>query len=309
MSATREFGRIAVLYGGHSGERDVSLTSGRAVASALQSVGVDAVLFDPAAMPLEDLKAQGFAACWNALHGGAGEDGTVQGALETLGIPYTGSGVLGSALAMDKQRAKAVLAAAGIPVPAGIVLVAGDDLPPLPSLPVFVKPVASGSSLGNTPVHTQAALPAAVAAALTHDSRALIEPLLSGPEMTVGVVGDLALPAIRIEAGNAFYDYDAKYTSSDTRFQCPGTDDAALAKQLETLALRSFRALDCRGWGRVDFMLDESGEPFVLEVNTVPGMTSHSLVPHAAGVAGWTFADLCVRILELGVHAAKKEAA
>ncbi|MEM9173530.1 MAG: D-alanine--D-alanine ligase [Pseudomonadota bacterium] len=292
------FGKVAVLYGGRSAEREVSLASGQAIATALDSRGVDAQLFDPAERALTELVDIGVSRVWNALHGGEGEDGRVQGALAMLGIPFTGSGVLGSALAMDKQRSKMVLAAQGIPVPDGFVVHA-DQTPREPdAYPVFVKPVAGGSSLGTTAVTCASAYQDALSEAFRFDREAMVEPQLQGPEMTVGVIGSRALPSIRIEAANAFYDYDAKYASDATRFVCPGSDDSALEAHLTKLALASVKALGCRGWARVDFMLDAQGNPHVLEVNTVPGMTDHSLVPHAAKVAGIDFAQLCLTILE-----------
>lgn len=298
----KDFGKIAVLCGGDSAERPVSLDSGRAVNAALRAAGVDAQCFDPAEQDLASIHTQGFAAAWNALHGGAGEDGTVQGMLDMLGVPYTGSGVLGSALAMDKVRSKAVLRDAGVAVPGGIVLRRGETPPVDIDFPVFVKPVNGGSSLGSTPVADVQSLPAALHSAFELDSTALVEPHLAGPEYTVGVLHDQALPVIRIDAGNAFYDYDAKYVSDATRFTCPALDDdPALAASLATLALRSFAALGCCGWGRVDFMCAADGTPYVLEVNTVPGMTDHSLVPCAARAAGIDFEQLCVRILQLAL--------
>ena len=301
------YGRVAVLYGGESPEREVSLDSGAAVLNALLAEGVDAEGIDAAHCDLWSLPARGIDRVWNALHGGAGEDGTVQGALGLLSLPVTGSGVLASALAMDKLRSKAVLGAHGVRTVGGSALARGAALPTTLRFPVFVKPASGGSSLGAGPVATADALPAAVAAAHVLDPVALVEPLLPGPEYTVGIVGERALPSIRIDADAdaAFYDYDAKYRSDDTEFVCPG-GDSAFEQGLASQALAAFRALGCSGWGRVDFMLDDEGQPCVLEVNTVPGMTSHSLVPHAARVAGMEFGPLCLAILDStlagGVH-------
>ncbi|MEL7311676.1 MAG: D-alanine--D-alanine ligase [Pseudomonadota bacterium] len=297
--AADRYGRVAVLLGGRSGEREVSLDSGAAVLAALQSAGVDAVAFDPADRDLAELRRDGVSRVWNALHGGAGEDGTVQGALAMLGLPCTGSGVLGSALAMDKARSKAVLSARGVRTVGGHAVQRGAALPSDIRYPVFVKPSNGGSSLGARPVSDVSELNDAVAAAHALDDVALIEPLLPGPEYTVGVLGQDTLPVIRIDATNVFYDYDAKYESEATRFTCPAFEPgSADAQRLAAQSLAAFGALGCSGWGRVDFLLDESGTPYVLEVNTVPGMTSHSLFPHAAGVAGIDFESLCLAILD-----------
>ncbi len=311
VSNPADFGKVAVLYGGDSGERAVSLNSGAAVHNALCERGVDALLFDTGERALDELGQLDVERVWNALHGGSGEDGTVRGALAMMGLPCTGSGVLGSALAMDKQRSKQVLAAFGIPVPQGIALQRGTPAPDGLSFPVFVKPASGGSSLGSTPVSEAAGLQAALDAAYAFDDVALVESLLTGDEYTVGVLQDTILPAIRIEVLSEFYDYEAKYVSESTRYVCPALDDGdALAARLATLARDSFSALDCSGWGRVDFMLDAQGNVVVLEVNTVPGMTSHSLVPCAAAAAGIDFATLCWRVLETSIAGqAQKEAA
>lgn len=293
------FGRVAVLYGGDSPERSVSLESGGEVHAALVAGGVDAHLFDPAERPLGELVSGGFDRAWNALHGGAGEDGRIQGALSVLDVPYTGSGVLGSAIAMDKVRSKRLLAASGVAVPASLVLKRGEPIPGALTFPLFVKPVSGGSSLGSSPVHDAEALPAALDAAWAQDATALIEPLLPGPEYTIGILHGRALPSIRIEAAGHFYDFEAKYVDEATRFDCPALPDGdPLAAALATAAVTSFDALGCAGWGRVDLMLDAGGAPQVLEVNTVPGMTSHSLVPCAARAAGIDFAALCWQVLE-----------
>ncbi len=301
------YGRVAVLFGGKSGEREVSLDSGAAVADALQQAGLDVVRFDPAERALHELQSEGISRVWNALHGGDGEDGTIQGALAMLGIPVTGSGVMASALAMDKMRSKAVMAAHGVRVVGGRTLRRGAALPVDLEYPVFVKPSNGGSSLGALPVADSGALAEAVAIAHALDDTVLIEPLLPGPEYTVGVLDQRALPPIRIDAGNEFYDYAAKYTSEETRFVCPAVGaDTELGQRFAAQSLAAFNALGCAGWGRVDFMMDGDGVPCVLEVNTVPGMTSHSLMPHAASVAGIDFQSLCLAILDTsfvgGVH-------
>lgn len=296
------FGKVAVLYGGDSPERAVSLESGAAVCAALQQRGVDAVLFDPSTTALGELLSLGVTRCWNALHGGAGEDGTIVGALRTLGLPHTGSGVLGSALAMDKIRSKQVLAQNDISVPQTLVVDAKTPLPDIP-FPVFVKPSNGGSSIAARPVADASEWLAAYSAAVAAGSDVLVEPLLGGIEYTIAILQGVALPSIRIEVASEFYDYDAKYVSDATRFVCPGiADDVALADRINAMALASFDAIGCTGWGRVDFMLDKHGKPFVLEVNTVPGMTSHSLVPCAAAAAGIDFDTLCWRILETSMQ-------
>ncbi|MEO0575384.1 MAG: D-alanine--D-alanine ligase [Pseudomonadota bacterium] len=307
MTSSR-FGKVAVLGGGVSGEREVSLASSSAICAALQSEGVNAQFVDPSDTPLTELGALGFDVVFNALHGGAGEDGTVQGALTTLGLPFTGSGVLGSALAMDKVRSKAVLRDAGIDVPRGVHVSRGDPRPTGLTFPVFVKPASGGSSLGSMPVDKVDGLQTALDAALQFDDVVLVETQLMGAEYTIGIVDGEALPVIHIEAANTFYDYNAKYESEQTRFTCPALiDDAAFADRLAAMALTSFDALGCAGWGRVDFMCDADGKPYVLEVNTVPGMTDHSLVPCAGAAAGISFPKLCMRILALAQPVTKEQ--
>lgn len=298
-AVAQRYGKVAVLLGGESGEREVSLESGGAVANALASAGLSVIEFDPAKRAMHELRTDGVKRVWNALHGGAGEDGTIQGALEMLGLPYTGSGVLASALAMDKQRAKAVLAAHGVKTVGGQGLHRGAALPVDLDYPVFVKPANGGSSLGAQRVESASALSEALSSAHALDEVVLVEPLLPGPEYTVGILDGAALPSIRIDSDNAFYDYNAKYESEQTRFTCPGApEDSALGQLLAAQALAAFSALGCQGWGRVDFMLQADDTPVVLEVNTVPGMTTHSLVPHAAAVAGINFEALCLAILD-----------
>jgi len=300
------FGRVAVLYGGNSSERAVSLETGRAVLEALLTRGVDAHGWDPAAKGFRDLADAGFDRAWIALHGPGGEDGTLQGALDWIGMPYTGSGVLASALAMDKLRSKHLFAAAGLPTPAFRVVHDHDDARAAAKalgLPLIIKPIGQGSSVGMSKVETPAALPAAIDAALAFGAPVLAEAWISGAELTVGVLQGRALPSIRIETPNVFYDYHAKYESDQTRYHCPGTSSADEEARLGELALRAFREIGCSGWGRVDFMAAPGGEPQVLEINTVPGMTSHSLVPMAAAHAGMDFGELCWRILETSLPA------
>jgi len=300
------FGKVAVMFGGASAEREVSLKSGAAVLAALQSRGVDALAFDPAARPLEDLRNEGFQRVFIALHGRGGEDGTLQGALTLMRIPYTGSGVLASALAMDKWRSKLLWQAAGLPIPDYALLTETSDFTAVAArldLPLFVKPAREGSSIGVIKVKQATDLPAAFREAARHDDLVLAEQAMSGGEFTVAVLGEgsqlRALPSIRIVPATEFYDYEAKYFRDDTRYLCPsGLSDVA-ETEMRDLALRGFRALGCRGWARVDFLLDAAGRPFLLEANSAPGMTNHSLVPMAARVAGLEFPDLCLRILEL----------
>ncbi|MDW8469328.1 MAG: D-alanine--D-alanine ligase [Burkholderiales bacterium] len=297
------FGKVAVLMGGRSAEREVSLMSGRGVLAALRARGVDAHPFDPAERDLLELRREGFARCFVALHGRGGEDGTVQGALEALGIPYTGSGVLGSAIGMDKWRTKLVWLGAGLPTPRFRVLAENDDWAAVArdlGLPLVVKPANEGSTLGVTRVRTVEELPAAYAlAAKTFRDVALAEAFVDGPEYTAAILGDEALPLVRIEAPQGNYDYHHKYFSDATKYYCPCGLPEAKERALRALALEAFRLIGGSGWGRVDLMLDARGDPWLLEANTAPGMTSHSLVPMAARAAGLSYEDLCLRILEL----------
>ena len=302
MRAASDYGRVAVLLGGRSAERGVSLKSGAAALAALQATGVDAVGIDASA---PDLLAQladgGFARAFIALHGRGGEDGTLQGALDWLGLPYTGSGVLGSALAMDKLRAKQLWQGAGLPTAAYRLADPDSDWDAVAGelgLPLMVKPAREGSSIGMSKVEHAADLPAAVASAAAHDPQVLVERFIGGGEYTVGIVGDLVLPAIRLETPRAFYDYEAKYLRDDTRYLCPCGLPPASEQLLQQLALNAFQALDCRGWGRVDLLLDDDGAPYLMEVNTVPGLTDHSLVPMAARAVGLTFERLMLAILD-----------
>ena len=304
--AAQKFGRVAVLMGGTSAEREVSLSSGAAVFAALLRQGVDAVAVDVGDQPLTQLQAPGqpeqpFDRAFIALHGRGGEDGVIQGALETLGLPYTGSGVLGSALGMDKLRSKAVWRGLDMPVAPHIRLQDGDDMAEVAreiGLPVIIKPAREGSSIGMARVETVEDLAAAYDDAARLDSDVFAEAWLPGNEYTVSVLGDRALPVIRLEVPGGFYDYHAKYEAEDTRYLVPcglGTDQEAA---LQELALNAFEALDGHGWGRVDLRCDAAGKPHLLEINTVPGMTDHSLVPMAAAAAGMDFDQLVIRILE-----------
>jgi len=295
------FGKVAVLLGGRSAEREVSLKSGGMVLGALRRAGVDAHPFDPRDRGLDALISERFDRVFIALHGRYGEDGTMQGALELLGIPYTGSGVLASALAMDKWRTKLVWQSAGIPVPRYELLSAGSDFTAVAArlgLPIMVKPANEGSSIGMTKVKRAADLDEAYALAANYDPLVIAEQFIDGAELTGGILGRQVLPLIRLETPRDFYDYDAKYVSDDTRYILPCGLPEAEERAIGELGLRAFDALGCRGWGRVDLMLDRAGKPYFLEVNTSPGMTDHSLVPMAARHAGIPFEDLCVRILE-----------
>jgi len=297
------FGKVAVLMGGTSAEREISLMSGNGVLKALRSKGVDAHAFDPKESDLFDLKREGFARCFIALHGRGGEDGTIQGALEMLGIPYTGSGVMGSAIGMDKWRTKMVWIANKLPTPRYRILTGKEDWKALArelKLPLIVKPANEGSTLGLTKVTSVKQLPEAYeVAAKKYRDIALAEQFIDGPEYTASVLGEQALPLIRIEAPKGNYDYQNKYFTDDTKYHCPSGLPEKKEKELQALTMRAFSSVGCRGWGRVDIMLDKRGKPWLLEVNTSPGMTGHSLVPMAAKAIGIPYEDLCVRILEM----------
>ncbi len=306
VESASDFGRVAVMMGGFSSERPVSLDTGAAVLNALKERGVDAHAWDPASNSLAEFAAAGFERAWIALHGPGGEDGALQGALEWLDTPYTGSGVMASAIAMDKVRSKHLFDAAGIPTPDYAVvrhhadaIMAVEEL----GLPIILKPAGEGSSVGMSKVFEPEDLDGAVKLALKYGDVALAERCIVGDEITVAVLQGEALPSIRIETPRVFYDYRAKYESDRTQYHCPGTDNAELEKRYAELAVAAFGELGCSGWGRVDFMAGADGEPKVLEVNTVPGMTSHSLVPMAAKHAGVDFEELCWRILETSVGA------
>jgi D-alanine-D-alanine ligase len=299
---TGKFGKVAVLMGGRSAEREISLMSGKSVLAALRASGVDAHAFDPAERELTELKHEGYARCFIALHGRGGEDGTMQGALEVLGMPYTGSGVMGSAIGMDKWRSKMIWLANGLPTPRYRILGPRDDWKAVVAelgLPLIVKPANEGSTLGLTKVTSVSQLPEAyeLAARKYHDI-ALAEQFIDGPEYTASIVADEALPLIRIEAPKGNYDYQNKYFTNDTKYHCPCGLESAEEERLKALALQAFHLLGCTGWGRVDLMLDAQRRPWLLEANTSPGMTDHSLVPMAARARGISFEQLVVRILE-----------
>ena len=296
----RDLGRVAVLFGGWSAEREVSLNSGDAVLQALLRRGVDAVGVDVDRDVLGRLEGQGFDRAFIALHGRGGEDGVIQGALEILGLPYTGTGVLGSALGMDKLRSKQVWLGAGLPTPPFAVIRQEEDLKAVPGgvgFPLMIKPAREGSSIGMAKVDDADVLERAWRAAGVYDREVLAERWIQGDEYTIAVLAGEALPVIRLETPHEFYDYDAKYRANDTLYHCPCGLPADVERQLQGLALRAFEALDARGWGRVDVMRDADGAAWLLELNTVPGMTDHSLVPMAARAAGMDFDELVWRIL------------
>lgn len=300
MSVSQQsFGKVAVLFGGRSGEREVSLKSGSAVLAALQRQGVDAHAFDPASQDLSALKA--FDRAFIALHGRYGEDGTIQGALELMDIPYTGSGVMASALGMDKWRTKLLWTAAGVTTP-NYVLMDGsthaENVVTALGLPLFVKPANEGSSIGVSKVKQAGDLMAAYHLAKQSDPLVIAEQFVGGGEYTVGILGETALPIVRIVPKNEYYDYEAKYLRDDTEYRCPSGLSTEQEKQIQAEALQAFNVLGCRGWGRVDFLMDESGKHYFLEVNTSPGMTDHSLVPMAAKAAGLDFEALVICILQ-----------
>ncbi|WP_275554566.1 D-alanine--D-alanine ligase [Mixta sp. Marseille-Q2659] len=301
--------KVAVLLGGTSAEREVSLMSGAAVIAGLKEAGIDAHGVDPRDFPVMRLKEEGFAKVFIALHGRGGEDGTLQGVLDFLQIPYTGSGVMASAITMDKWRSKLLWQGAELPVApyvwinrqqmeAGIDDALTQRIAQL-GMPLFVKPSSEGSSVGISRVNQPSELPAALEEAFRHDDDVLIEKFISGPEYTVGILGEQILPSIRIQPASDFYDYEAKYISDDTQYFCPSGLSADKEAELQELVLNAWRTLGCSGWGRVDVMMDGDGTFYLLEVNTSPGMTSHSLVPMAAKQAGMSFSQLVARILEL----------
>jgi D-alanine-D-alanine ligase len=297
----RDFGRVAVLMGGDSSERAISLLSGRAVLAGLVRRGVDAHAFDPQERPLSRLIEESFDRVWIALHGPGGEDGTVQGALEYLGVPYTGSGVMGSAIGMDKLATKRLAQAIGVATADFVVLRGADDFDAALEqlgLPLIVKPASQGSSVGMAKVERAANLAAAYEAAASLDRCVFAEPWITGGEYTVALLQERALPSIRIETPRTFYDYEAKYFRDDTRYECPSGLSAMAEEHLANLACAAFGAVGASGWGRADFMMDETGRPLLLEVNTVPGMTDHSLVPMAARACGIDFDELVWRVLE-----------
>ena len=304
MSQTASFGKVGVLYGGRSAEREVSLMSGQGVHDALRSAGVDAHLFDTGTRSLAQLAQAGFDRVFIALHGRYGEDGTIQGALELLGIPYTGSGPLASSLAMDKIMTKRVWLQHGLPTPAFEVLDDATDLRLVPDrlqLPLILKPPHEGSTVGITKVSGYSDMKTAYAEAARFDSEVLAEAFVTGRELTVAVLGSgpaaRALPVIEIVAPAGNYDYEHKYFSDDTQYHCPADLPDDVAREVADVAVKAYRVLGCEGWGRADFILDRQNRPWLLEMNTSPGMTSHSLVPMAARATGMSYADLCVAIL------------
>jgi len=297
----KSFGKVAVLFGGKSAEREVSLKSGAAVLAALQRSGVDAYPFDPAVQNLQALADDGFDRAFIALHGRYGEDGTVQGALELLGIPYTGSGVLASALGMDKWRSKLVWQAAGVPIPDYALLDEHSDWKAVAQklgMPLFVKPANEGSSVGISKVKQESELRAAYQAAAKYDKLVIAERFIGGGEYTAAILGEQALPIIKIEPANEFYDYEAKYIRNDTKYLCPSDLSAAQEEEMQQLAKQAYALIGGQGWGRVDFLKGMDGKLYVLEANTSPGMTDHSLVPMAARKAGINFEQFVLRVLE-----------
>jgi D-alanine-D-alanine ligase len=298
----KQMGKVAVLMGGSSAEREISLLTGNGVLAALQEKGVDAHAFDPSVHSLFDLPKEKFDRVFIALHGRFGEDGTVQGVLEALGIPYTGSGVMASAIAMDKWRTKLVWLASGIPTPKYTLLTPDSDwlrVIETIGLPLIVKPAREGSSIGVTKVHTANELQAAFTLAHQLDPLVIAEEFIAGQELTATIVGDDALPLIRIEAPEGDYDYKNKYFTDDVKYHCPAGIRPELEDEIRKMALRAFRVLGCTGWGRADVMLAPDGRYSFLEMNTSPGMTGHSLVPMAARAVGLSYPDLCVRILSM----------
>ena len=304
-----QFGKVAVLMGGRSAEREVSLMSGRGVLTALRARGVDAHAFDPAEQPMDELRRQGFARCFIALHGRYGEDGTVQGALELLGIPYTGSGVMASSIAMDKVMTKRVWLADGLPTPRHVCLAPDRQQPAVVravpdelGLPLIVKPPREGSSIGVTKVRGYSDMQDAVALSVRYDPDVLCEEFIEGEEVTCPVLGAgmhaRVLPVIRIVAPEGAYNYQNKYFTDDVKYQVPSGLPAAEEREIQRIVLQAYRTLGCRGWGRADLMIRASDrKPFLLEMNTSPGMTSHSLVPMAARAAGISYEDLCWQLL------------
>ncbi|WP_345944606.1 D-alanine--D-alanine ligase [Variovorax sp. dw_954] len=305
----KSLGKVAVLFGGSSAEREISLLSGNGVLEALRSRGVDAHAFDPAQRDLADLRREGFARCFVALHGRHGEDGTVQGALELLGIPYTGSGVLASSLAMDKVMTKRLWQADGLPTPKYVRLAHDQQsreqiraVPDVLGLPLIVKPPREGSSIGVTKVQGYSEMQDAVALSAKYDADVLCEEFIEGEEVTCAVLGQglqaVALPVVRIAAPEGAYDYQNKYFTDDVKYHCPSGLPEAEERAIQHITLAAYHTLGCRGWGRADLMIRASDrKPFLLEMNTSPGMTSHSLVPMSARAAGTSYEDLCLRVL------------
>ncbi|MGQ0835902.1 MAG: D-alanine--D-alanine ligase [Gammaproteobacteria bacterium] len=308
----REFGRVAVLFGGDSSEREISLLTGNAVLAALERRGVDAHPFDPRDRALTELRTERFDRVWIALHGPGGEDGTLQGALEYLGVPYTGSGVMGSAIGMDKLRTKRLAQSLGVATADFLELKRPQDFDyaiERLGLPMIVKPATQGSSVGMTKVERPADLPIAYGAAAALEPGVFAEKWITGGEYTVAILQGQPLPSIRIETPKKFYDYDAKYFRDDTRYFCPSGLSAPAEQHLGNLALAAFQATGAEGWGRADFMMDPAGRALLLEINTIPGMTDHSLVPMAARAAGIDFDELVWRVLETSFARRREERA
>jgi D-alanine-D-alanine ligase len=300
----KQYGKVAVMMGGSSAEREISLMSGNGVLNALLSRGVDAHAFDPAEKPLAALKEEGFDRVFIILHGPFGEDGTLQGALETLGIPYTGCGVMASAICMDKWRTKLLWRGAGLPIPEFELLDENSDFAAVEArlgLPLFVKPATEGSSIGVTKVKQPGELKAAFEEARKYDPLVLAERFVGGGEYTCAVIDGQAYPTIKIEPATEYYDYQAKYFRDDTVYRCPSGLSEETEQRARALCLQAFQVLGGQGWGRVDFLMDEDGGIYLLEVNTNPGMTSHSLVPMAARAQGISYEDLCLNVLDM-VH-------
>ncbi|MES9833703.1 MAG: D-alanine--D-alanine ligase [Candidatus Thiodiazotropha sp. DIVDIV] len=302
---SEKFGKVAVLMGGSSAEREISLRSGSAVLSSLQRSGVDALGIDVDGSILQRLESEGYDRVFIMLHGRGGEDGSMQGALETLGLPYTGTGVLGSALAMEKHRTKALWRGMSLPTPDAVLMQLSEDLDRADALgyPLIVKPSAEGSSIGMSKVENRDQLQRAWETAREYDTRVLAERWVEGAEYTAAVVNDEMLPLIRLETPHQFYDYQAKYSSDTTSYHCPCGLPEAEEKNLQALCKQAFEAVGASGWGRVDLMLDQDQQPWLIEVNTIPGMTDHSLVPMSAKVAGYTFDELVLRILQTTLEA------
>ncbi|MEJ2529145.1 MAG: D-alanine--D-alanine ligase [Gammaproteobacteria bacterium] len=294
-----QFGKVAVLMGGQSAEREVSLRSGQAVLDGLLRRGVDAHGIDAGRDVLQRLADGRFDRVFIVLHGRGGEDGVIQGGLETIGLPYTGSGVQGSALGMDKYRCKLLWSALGLPTPGYMLVEAEEQLAAAAELgfPLMVKPVHEGSSIGMAKVNDREELHAAWTVARGYDNRVMVERWITGQEFTASILGDQALPLIRLETPHTFYDYEAKYSSDTTVYHCPCGLDRAKEQELQELAVQAFHAVGASGWGRVDIMLDQERQPWLIEVNTVPGMTDHSLVPMAAKQQGMGFDELVWQIL------------
>lgn len=306
MEQMKKFGKVAVLFGGRSAEREVSLKSGAAVLAALQRSGVDAHAFDPAQRDLHNLLDERFDRVFIALHGRYGEDGTVQGALELMGIPYTGSGVMASSIAMDKWRTKMIWQAAGLPIPDFMLINEHSDWDAVVKrlgLPLFVKPANEGSSVGISKVKQVSELKTAYEEAAKHDKLVIAERFIGGGEYTAAILNGRALPVIKIEPANEFYDYEAKYLRDDTRYLCPCGLSAEQEAEMQALAQQGFAVIGGQGWGRVDFLRGTDGKAYLLEVNTSPGMTDHSLVPMAAREAGISFEQLVVQVLEAAGNA------